>query len=93
MVRGYQRQVVFLKNTESPLFEEAYFLLRDGKGGEQRYGDLIDEAKRIIAENISGSAKKRGFFHRLGHIVKGYAIPFLIGGVLGAGVALMICLL
>lgn len=49
-MRGYQKKVIFMKNTGSDLFEEAYFILKEGKDG-QAEPDIIEEARRIVKEN------------------------------------------
>ena len=58
-MRGYQRRVIFLKNTGSALFEEAYFVMRSEEMAEGRSeADMVSEATRIIEENF-GKRKKR----------------------------------
>ena len=57
-MRGYQKKVIYLKNMESDLFEEAYFVIKDSTGGDSRSTEsLIDEANRIIKENIKQKLK------------------------------------
>ena len=57
-MRGYQRRVIFLKNTGSALFEEAYFLMRSEEMTEGKSeADMVSEATRIIEENF-GKKKK-----------------------------------
>ena len=52
-MRGYQRRVIFLKNTGSALFEEAYFVMRrEEKTERRREADMVAEADRIIEENF-----------------------------------------
>ena len=52
-MRGYQKKVIYLKNMESDLFEEAYFVIKDSIVGSQGTTEsLVDEANRIIKENI-----------------------------------------
>lgn len=58
MIKGTHRHMVILKNTESPLFEEAYFILRDRTEPNDRPDDMVAEANRIIAANVLPSAKK-----------------------------------
>ena len=59
-MRGTQKRVVYLKNTGSDIFEEAYFIIKEKTdidilaAGEN---DLIKEASRIINEN-SGKKQK-----------------------------------
>ena len=61
-MRGCEKKVVYLKNTGSALFEEAYFILKErselcGIKGENT--DLLVEANRIIAENTDFEVKRR----------------------------------
>ena len=52
MIKGCSRRVIYLKNTDSTMFDEAYFLLSSGqpstKVGE---ADMIREAERIVSES------------------------------------------
>ena len=58
-MRGYQRRVIFLKNTGSALFEEAYFVMRSEEMAEGKSeADMVSEATRIIEENF-GKRKRR----------------------------------
>lgn len=60
MVRGCEKRVVFLKNTGSEYFEEAYFVLCSCADGISEK-DMIAEANRIIedAENKRDNRKAR----------------------------------
>lgn len=49
MVKGYQKRVVFMKNTGSEFFDEAYFVVCDSQGTPSEE-DMISEANRIIDE-------------------------------------------
>ena len=73
-MRGYQKKVIYLKNTGSRHFEEAYFILREDKA-EKAISDakMIDEANRIIKENFQ--RESRGFLSSK----KWYILAFLIG--------------
>ncbi len=76
MLRGYQKRVVYLKNTGSEIFKEAYFIIEDEKNTSSiSTRKLVDEANRIIDENFY--EKRRKIFKR--------AIPFL---AFFAGIAL-----
>ena len=81
-MRGYQKRVIYLKNTGSPLFEEAYFVIKsDGEGRSSKSSTtLVQEANKIIEENFG---KRRGKAARLGrwHILAfflGFAISLLL---------------
>lgn len=51
MLKGYQKKIVCLKNTGSPLFEEAYFIVRADVPAPGGSHTLVEEANRIIARN------------------------------------------
>ena len=92
MVRGYQRRMVFLKNTGSKIFDEAYFVLSEEASAlSVGKDDMIEEAKRIVEENLinrdTGSHRgARGVFVTLFK-----RLPFVFIGVLiGVGVTLLV---
>ena len=59
-MRGCQRKVIYLKNTGSPIFEEAYFFLRkDGGACEEFEGYMVGEATRIIENFVSAKGRER----------------------------------
>ena len=79
-MRGCQKRVVFLKNTGSSIFEGAYFILKEDnicQSGGKTECDMVNEASRIIEENISKN--KRSIRRYLPH-----AIAFLLGALLCA---------
>jgi hypothetical protein len=50
MIKGCQRKIIYLKDTGSNAFDEAYFILKsDAEDGVSRGLDLVGEAKRIAA--------------------------------------------
>ena len=79
-MRGYQRKVIFLKDTGSHLFDEAYFVVsRKGEDAGIGKGDMILEANRIIKESLTYREKRaRGIRSVLRLDV---IIPFLIGAL------------
>ncbi len=87
-MRGYQKKVIYMKNTGSALFEEAYFILRPDceKENEHRKTDMVSEANKIIRENFG--LKKDGFFasHREAFI------SFIIGAFLSFIISLIVFL-
>jgi hypothetical protein len=54
MIKGAQKRMIVIKTSDSPIFEEAYFVLRRERSA--REGDIVAEAGRIIE---SGGEKKR----------------------------------
>ena len=51
-MRGYQKRVIYLKNTGSRNFEEAYFIVRQDADVLSSSAFMIDEANKIIEENF-----------------------------------------
>lgn len=61
-MRGYQKKVIYVKNTGSSQFEEAYFVIRTDNRSESSSADkMVEEANRIIKENFGGG--KKGFLY------------------------------
>lgn len=73
-MRGYQKKVIYVKNTGSRHFEEAYFVLRpDSEGASASPDSMILEANRIINENFK--KRREGFFYSK----KWHILAFLLG--------------
>lgn len=84
-MRGCQKKVVFVKNTGSDFFEEAYFVLKS-EGIKTRYtdADIIREANKIIDENIG---KKRRINIKGGLKL---ILSFALGALVSAIIALLV---
>ncbi len=52
MFKGVGRQVVVLKSTDSQIFEEAIFIIKDG--AKVSKPDMLSECERIIRNNYTG---------------------------------------
>ncbi|MBE6564755.1 MAG: hypothetical protein E7655_05750 [Ruminococcaceae bacterium] len=54
MIKGNARKIIRLKNTESELFDEALFFLRDSadRNGRISEQDMLREADRIVSRNL-----------------------------------------
>ncbi len=90
MLRGCQKKIVFLKNTGSKIFDEAYFVISD-KESAYAPPDLIAEANRIIEENVLSEEKaERG--SRVRKILKNRIVVFLLGALF-SGILAMITVL
>ncbi|MBO7302740.1 MAG: hypothetical protein J6U68_00970 [Clostridia bacterium] len=57
-MRGCQKKVIYIKNTGSDCFEEAYFVVKDEAYGISSERDFLSEANRIVDE-ISGSGIRK----------------------------------
>jgi hypothetical protein len=54
MVKGCERRVVYLKNTDSMVFEEAFFVMKDAKTEKPPSStEMVREANRILSENMT----------------------------------------
>ena len=58
MVRGTQKRIVYVKNTGGAVFEEAFFVVKDGKESGLSDGDMLGEATRIIEEHAVRSGRR-----------------------------------
>ena len=87
-MRGYQKKVIYLKNTGSHYFDEAYFVMsREGESAASNHFDMVLEANKIISESLGdtipeGRGKDRGFVS--------FLLPFLLGIVFSLAIALTI---
>ncbi len=89
-MKGYQKRVIYLKNTGSQIFDEALFFVKsEGDVKNTDYNDMVTEANRIIDESL-GNADKRG---RGRSRVFGFIAPFLLGVFVCSFAALLIFLL
>lgn len=83
MVKGCKKSIVYIKNTGSDCFKEAYFILNDGKGvSVLREKDLVSEATRVIEESCYRAEGRRGF----GTAIRHSWLPFLLGLLSGLAV-------
>ena len=72
-LKGYQKRVVHIKNTRSPYFEEAYFVIKSESGGILPCNEaMVAEANRIINENFG--IKGCGFFRNHKRWLSGFAV-------------------
>ena len=87
MLRGCQKKIVFLKNTGSKIFDEAYFVISDKDNNRcLTEPDLVAEANRIIEENVlyKGAGEEVSLIRRL---FKNRVIVFISGAV----ISLILC--
>ena len=59
MIKGCSRKVIVIKNPESELFEEAYFIVNPKKS-ERKQNDLLAEANRIISARATSTDRVGG---------------------------------
>ena len=97
MIKGCQKNVIWLRNTESEIFEQAYFILSDAASLKKKSeGDIIAEARRIIEQSPCGnyfggsSTYPRSRRKPPSAIVK---LGFFLLGAVAAGVPMMLFLL
>jgi hypothetical protein len=56
MIKGCRKNVVYVRNTGSEMFDEAYFIVSEkGSGVKATESDMVREAGRIISEGPSAS--------------------------------------
>ena len=82
-MRGTQKRVVYLKNTGSELFDEAYFIIKENTKRaflETTEDDLIKEANRIINEHTrEKKGRARGkLIREIGAFLIGASVSFIL---------------
>ena len=83
-MRGCQKRVVFLKNTGSPYFEEAYFVVRQEEGRDMgTTEEMVVEASRIIDENFGRKEKMEK------RTLISHSLCFIIGALITAVVLII----
>ena len=59
VMKGCQKKVIFIKNTESRIFDEAYFIIsRESEKSYLSEENLVSEANRIIERSLSECESK-----------------------------------
>jgi hypothetical protein len=53
MIKGCQKSIIHLKDTGSPYFEEAYFIVSRGSDIEALGDDMIKEAQNIVKSSMA----------------------------------------
>ena len=90
MVRGCQKKIIYLKNTESGVFDEAYFVVSESAlSSEIDECDMIEEASKILDECIF-TEEEKSLKNKILDIVKKKTIPFILGVALGIIIGIII---
>ena len=83
MVRGCQKKIIYLKNTQSEIFEEAYFVIKDTALYENTDEcDMVEAANKILDENFIFEEKEK-LAKRVLIFLKSKTLPFAIGMIVG----------
>ena len=82
MLKGCQKKIIFLKDTGSDVFEEAYFVINPEYEGMNKE-DIVSEATKIVSGfyNEKNDKSKK----RYGHYPLLLTIGMLIGVVITVG--------
>ena len=87
-MRGSEKKIIYVKDTGSKIFEEAYFVIRRGVDGEDSRpseNDMVREASRIVAQNGADypAARRRRHLRTklLSFLAGAAAATSLFGGV------------
>lgn len=57
MLKGTQKKLIMMQTVGSPLFETAYFILKDQNHAKPGKDEMLKEANRIIMENAPPKEK------------------------------------
>ena len=88
MIKGAQKRMIVVRTADSPIFEEAYFVMRNGKGRDEC--DMIDEANRIID---SSGARRREKRRDPSRTLIFTICSFIGGSVIGSAITLAVTLI
>ena len=87
-MKGCQKKVIFLKNTGSYLFDEAYFIISsEGERSPTSEESMISEANRIIEDSIDNGnySLKTNKIKKIINIL----LPFLSGALTASATILI----
>ena len=87
MLKGCQKKIIFLKNTGSSVFDEAYLVIKPDYEEREDF-DIVSEATRIINNSFVGTAKpkkRRG----LGSIFL-FCAGIIFGAIIATAIALVL---
>ncbi len=88
MLKGIQKNMIWIRTPENRFFEAAYFVMRPGACSDTpREGEMLREANRLLAE---GTRKP---LSRGEHRPWRRLIPFFAGLASGAALSLLLVLL
>ena len=73
MLKGCQRKIILVKDTGSPLFSEAYFVLSE-EAEDKRGDDIVEEATRIVVGESRILPERRGR-------TRAWIFGFLLGAI------------
>lgn len=79
-IKGAARQMIVLRCGDSEMFETAYFVVKPGRQGARRGGDMLREANRIVEANSFRERTSRVAFAR-----RRRALIFAFGALSGGG--------
>ncbi len=90
MLRGTKKQIIHLKHPESPLFEEAFLIVKTHPPVPLRPTTMVEEANRLLAEQDTPTPLPPSRAH---HSRFFEAVLSFVGGVLtGVAVLTVLCL-
>ena len=84
MIRGAQKKMIVVRTRNSRMFEEAYFVMRQGADEGSQNHDILREANRILEGNLSGYGQERQAKEKRRHL-RERVLMFLAGLACGGG--------
>ena len=89
MVRGCQKKIVYLKNTGSEVFDEAFFVVKENTSEIIEECDMVKEATKILNESFF-TEEKDNIILRIRRSIKSKILPFFMGVVIGVVTTILI---
>lgn len=81
MIKGSEKRMICIRDTGSPIFTEAYFILRENAASVPK-NDMVTEAVRIIRENAQTSPRGKRRIDRLSFFAGSLACAILCAAAL-----------
>lgn len=87
MIKGCERRIIYIRDTGSAVFKEAYFVLRDGAPSVPEQS-MVAEAERIIRERTQPHSfeKKKSPTPDRKNFIAGFLVA---AGVFSAGIIVL----
>ncbi len=87
MLRGTKKQIIHLKHTESPLFEEAFLIVKQLPQEDLPPRTLAEEANRLLTGQTTAGAPAQPVRRMYG--MKWAVLAFLLGALSSAAMLLL----
>ena len=94
MLKGVQKNMIFIQLPKEKCFESAYFVIRSRSGDkEARRGEMVKEANRIVGEMLPESEEKRERGSRRSRGKAAFFVYGILSGMSAVAIAWLVTLI